>query len=130
MTTQTQTLADFLLTRIAEDEAWAIEAINLAVIYDNPKWHWIVSHDDGSRWQPTNATPRRVLAECEAKRRIVDLHVPTTYRHGPEACAVCTQWDDYPWRVEVGEDRWPCATLRLLALPYADHPDFREEWRA
>lgn len=23
----------------------------------------------------------------------------------------------------------PCPTLRMLALPYADHPDYRQEWR-
>jgi hypothetical protein len=32
---------------------------------------------------------------------------------------------------EVGPDAqgWPCQTLRLLALPYADHPDYRPEWK-
>jgi hypothetical protein len=24
---------------------------------------------------------------------------------------------------------YPCLTLRLLALPYADHADYRQEWR-
>lgn len=52
--------------------------------------------------------PARVLREVEAKRRmlphlIVDGH---TLDH-------C--------------DR--CMVLRLLALPYADHPDHREEWK-
>jgi hypothetical protein len=31
-------------------------------------------------------------------------------------------------RSEWGAD-WPCLTLRLLALPYADRPGYREEWR-
>jgi hypothetical protein len=48
--------------------------------------------------------PARVLAEIEAKRRIVDLT-----EHG---CG-----DDYQ-RVQ-----------RALALPYADHPDYDERWK-
>lgn len=55
--------------------------------------------------------PGRVLADVDAKRRII---------------GTCQYWlhDN-----EHGVD--PCAaeTLRLLALPYADHPDYREEWR-
>jgi hypothetical protein len=23
---------------------------------------------------------------------------------------------------------YPCRTLRALALPFVDHPDFRQEW--
>jgi hypothetical protein len=23
----------------------------------------------------------------------------------------------------------PCETVRVLALPYSDHPDYHEEWR-
>jgi len=54
--------------------------------------------------------PARVLAECSAKRRIVELGVCT-------ACATEAQPCDH--RAD---------TLRLLALPYADHEDYREEW--
>jgi len=48
----------------------------------------------------TLADPGRVLAECEAKRSIVEL----ISSPGPQA-------------------------LRLLALPYADHPDYLPEWK-
>jgi len=48
--------------------------------------------------------PAYVLAECEAKRRIVE------HLTGPA-------YDDE-------------TVLRLLALPYADHESFQEEWRA
>jgi hypothetical protein len=44
----------------------------------------------------------RVLADCEAKRQIMSL---------------CEDIDD----------GW--AVLARLALSYADHPDYREEWR-
>jgi hypothetical protein len=49
--------------------------------------------------------PARVLAEVEAKRRILD-----------DASAMV-------WRDALGN------FLRLLALPYADRPGYREEWR-
>lgn len=50
--------------------------------------------------------PARVLAEVEAKRRIVD---------------VCAEPDDNGYDVAM-------MVLPLLALPYADHPDWRPEW--
>jgi hypothetical protein len=75
------------------------------------------------------------LAECEAKRKIIALHMRQTGGWGRSECAVCfetlvsrenTTLDvDY-----VSMEPWPCPTLKFLAEPYADHPDFREEWRA
>lgn len=68
--------------------------------------------------------PAFVLADVEAKRRIIEAH-QSLWRSGraPEhigpACKTCSS------QVEG----WPCTTLRLLALPYAGHPSFREEWR-
>ena len=64
--------------------------------------------------------PARVLAEVDAKRRIIEWH--TGQRD-----------DKTPWGKPVvicycGYDL-PCSTLRLLALPYADHPDYQDEWR-
>lgn len=111
-------LVEFLLARITEDEH---DAEGMAV--------W----DDGS-------SQRRALAECEAKRRIIGLHHSqpnwTERQHnepGPRAvfdvifdtleCAECSG--------SIISDLvdWPCPTLRLLSLPYADHPDYRAEWR-
>lgn len=66
----------------------------------------------GNLWHPTTSTPDRVLAECEAKRRIVRLH--------PEILGICQ---------ECANEQYPCRTLGAVALPYADHPDYREEWR-
>jgi hypothetical protein len=73
--------------------------------------------------------PARVLAECEAKRRIV---------------AWCSERE----RIDVSEygdggdaareshflpggliHKADSVVLRYLALPYADHPDYREQWR-
>ena len=95
----TMTLTEFLYARIAEDEA---------AIYAPAEWK------------------QHVLAECDAKRRIVALHetvhnIPTNTTF----CVVCGI--DQAAKVIFGQ--FPCQTLRLLALPYADHPDYRDEWR-
>lgn len=92
----TMTLADFLLARIAEDEAWARESLPPgAVDYDVP-----------GRYE-------RVLAECDAKRRIVEHEAPgpRNQQHG------AIKWEFVP------------PVLRILALPYADHPDFDPAWK-
>lgn len=75
--------------------------------------------------------PARVLAEVEAKRQLVLLHGRATLRAGGGAqhfdtttvCRSCEPSYQFP------DQSWPCPTLRLLALPYAGHPDYREEWR-
>lgn len=95
------TLTGFLLARIAEDEA-------------------------GARMAPREWWSTRLLAECEAKRRIVDLHRPST-DHGENFNPYCVGcWEEGG---EDGAPSFPCRTARYLALPYADHEDFREEWR-
>lgn len=66
--------------------------------------------------------PARVLAECAAKRRIVE-------RHGAldeDECPGCGAYLDGTWRTGPGE---LCPDLAALASVYADHPDYREEWR-
>jgi hypothetical protein len=61
--------------------------------------------------------PARVLAEVDAKRRIIKAH---PWRREPDwpsgrQCRQCAT-------------EHPCNTLRLLALPEAGHPDYRPEW--
>jgi hypothetical protein len=51
----------------------------------------------------------RALAECWAQRQLVHLHQDPI--HG------------------CREDGWPCMTLRILALPHADHHDYDDAWR-
>jgi len=65
--------------------------------------------------------PARVLAEVDAKRQIIGLHEPAEYEYADaNVCLTCDQG---------GPLAYPCPTLRLLALPYADHPAYRDEWR-
>ncbi len=110
------TLADFLRARFDEDDQqaadeWPHDAL-AAPRYGT--WH---------HW---------VLAGSVSKRRIVDLHAPFHVRTANDGlnwdyrgCGECSQPDG----VADGETWWPCTTLRLLALPYASHPDYRQEWK-
>ncbi len=83
-------LVRFLFERIAEDEAAARRA-------------------HGARVPPGLFGPGRVLADCAAKRGIVEL----------QRADLMDDPDD--WRADE--------ILRLLALPYADHPAYQPEWR-
>lgn len=65
-------------------------------------------------------SPARVVAEVEAKRRILDLHRLKDMVGEGMRCRLC----GFSFHVDPS-----CLTVRLLALPYADRPGFREEWR-
>jgi hypothetical protein len=72
-------------------------------------------------------TPKRVLAEVEAKRRILELHGPIEgYDPNGPVCSTCGEAGN------LGDEnavvRWPCPTVRLLAQPYAGQDGWREEW--
>lgn len=96
-------LTEFLFARIAEDEAQAREAIaeRKRVTRDGDE------PDDRFAYWPDLGAPavvvggERVIAECEAKRRIVEE-------------AQRAIWFPY---------------IRFLAAVYSDHPDYREEWK-
>jgi hypothetical protein len=111
MTTQTATLTDFLLARIAEDEA-TIPSLDCRCGTDGvPE---VASLPD---------CPDRIVAECEAKRRIVEHADVVSDMDG----RIEGEWGargSVPW----GEDEG-VMLLRMLALPYADHPDYRPAWR-
>ncbi len=90
-----------------------------------------------ARWDPA-----RVLAECEAKRRIIELHrtygevydrARMTYPEGADDCVTCGYGDEWQAKANALEfpddSTYPCPTLRVLALSYIGHPDYREEWR-
>ncbi|MFG1847793.1 DUF6221 family protein [Micromonospora carbonacea] len=73
--------------------------------------------------------PARVLAEVDAKRQLLDgimnLKRPT-YQRG-SSIVNGRRGTHYPAR-PVGPDPRD-ALLRLLALPYANRPGYRDEWR-
>lgn len=108
------TLTEFLLARIAEDEeaARAERADALVGFY----WKGYPQKAYEELQGRVLATSSRTLAECEAKRRIVADHRADI---GADPCDA----HDASFRTI------DCDTLRLLALPHVDHPDYREEWR-
>lgn len=126
------TLTDFLLARIAEDEA----AIDVDGSFGRPD---PVGDRPLQRWDYDEMLigPARMLAECEAKRRIVELHPPglpvivdMPAPPGSMASRIHVPSPDKPSCARCGPTvEWPCQTLRVLAMPYVDHPDYREEWR-
>ncbi|MGW1121081.1 DUF6221 family protein [Streptomyces tanashiensis] len=85
-----------------------------------------MSEDDADRRAAHIARhdPARVLAEVEAKRRMIELH-GCTEGHECSTLDRAGNIDHCTWVME-GE---ACTTLRLLALPYADHPDYQDTWR-
>lgn len=98
-------LVRFLLSRIAEDMKLApgLHTEKCRLFAGRRDWAWC---DCGY--------PARARSEVEAKRRIVEAareHWPT---------------------LEQGDDgkRVFVLTLRLLALPDADRPDYLPEWRS
>lgn len=97
-------LMDFLRARLNADAEWAE----------------FVLADPGA--QNLHGVARRYLAEVEAKRKILDDVLPTMRT---DEQRIAGEWG-------VGSDPVREASddlLSLLALPYASHPDYREEWK-
>ena len=142
MTTATLTLTEFLLARIAEDEADA-KKVNTGQWYPWDERNGDLSPalralNGRAAAHIARQSPARVLAECEAKRRIVQWHEIhedcCEQRYGPfewtapaEGVVIGSEVGD---SVEIGRQAYyGCVTSMMLAAPYADHPDYREEWR-
>jgi Family of unknown function (DUF6221) len=133
-------LSTWLLEQVAADERAAAEMrYNVGFMSDCGEPHDESIEALKGEW---TFDADRLLAECEAKRRIVELHKSVETFAGMSVsdywpnhatgktvfvCEVCanhdreTGWDDF--------DGYPCATLKLLALPYVDRPGYREEWK-
>jgi hypothetical protein len=99
------TLTEFLLAQLGD------EAERLVHEFDCDRFE---VYDHGCRQGKCDCdATERLLADVEAKRRIVEQardYIPEL-EHG----------DNGEWAFDL--------VLRLLAVPYADHPDYREEWR-
>jgi hypothetical protein len=120
-------LDEFLLARIAEDKRMAADAAQQS---GTEEWN----PEDGSPAGQRNAAdhvarydPARVLAECSAKRRIVlacrdsrpDMHFLGARPRGLAEFLLSPS----------DQHQLAALTLALLALPYAQHSDYRPEWR-
>ena len=106
-------ITEFLLARIAEDETTALAAVDGQADPENG-WgyegrtliphvgiiHHAVQAEHITRWHPY-----RVVAECAAKRAIIEQ----------------AERSDSGW--------WESIYVAILAAVYADHPDYQTEWK-
>jgi hypothetical protein len=138
-------IADFLRARYAERRALAIAA-------SPGPWHANAEHDEvvaedgitvadgfalsGRQLRATvdhiaANDPTDVIADLDAKLAIIELHTPVVLRGGSgaryfEAVTVCRSCETPR---QFPEQAYPCPTIRLLAQPFAGHPDHKgEEW--
>ena len=116
-------LDEFLLARIAEDERLANAAATEGS-GDLPAAD-IENHTGGGH--PAPFDPARVRADCAARRRIVLAcreSRPDTQLLGARPRGL----GDFPLAPH-DQHQLAALTLALLALPFAGHRDYREEWR-
>jgi len=158
------TLTDFILARIADDEAavyaWDSDgAAQVASMWTGPEpgYATVASGRPASGWFADGRevedarhvevlyNPARVLAECEAKRQIVELHKswPVLVKTPPKFSADTgdptsltmrmsqqVMWaTEQEYRERFGSEPPTAPMLRVLAAVYADHPDYDESWR-
>lgn len=142
------TITEFLTARLGDDEAYAREA----AAEFGPDWieiwsgtvdltanlpgrqppdgrHWdahVVTNDARVSCHMVRWDPARALADVAAKRAIVAAH--ETFESRVEA-ATYTGYDALNYHRDQGTLSALKGTLRYLALPYADHPDYDERWR-
>ncbi|HKY59267.1 MAG TPA: DUF6221 family protein [Aeromicrobium sp.] len=127
------TITEFLLARIAEDEEAARAVRPLDHNYDmgggrqderfvftrylpdsmDGRGNW-AKDDPATSVHFARHDPARVLAECEAKRKIVEQ---------ARAYSPASEYGD-------GEGWALVDVMRALASVYADHPDYDQDWRA
>jgi len=104
----TTDLVEFLRARLAEDQQSLEHNTHLEA-------EWAYEDIESGGFNPTFSGPTatRLLAEVESKRRIIARVL--------EGC-------ECHWSGMYGQD-WDEDILRLLAMPYADHPDYDPDWR-
>ena len=168
------TITDFILARLGDDEQGARDALRddpglgrgwrSEPRKDDGQWSTpahemyaervegigITIYDEGGHNAEqaehiARHDPARVLAECAAKRRIVEWHQnwPVLARTEPELEFSQTGVGDLAarmmqriawltereYRTRFGDEPPTAPILRMLASVYADHPDYDEAWR-
>lgn len=144
-------LVRFLMACLDEDERmaracsgapWEIEIppmvhVSVKARRDN-KWKWgrlgyVASVErDEDRAHIAQHDPARALREINGKRQLVNAHARgheciELSGSGEHSVVDGKPWEH--WEPRHTLDYGPCFVLRCLALPYADRPDFRPEWR-
>lgn len=109
------TITEFLEARIAEDETAARYYAQEPSGDIGRIWHDSDSDrdDDLEAFLKGPANPARVLAECAAKRQVLEIYATFGEYDEPTARAL--------WIATKG-------VLKILAAVYKDHPDYQQEW--
>jgi hypothetical protein len=110
-------LVEFLRARLDEDEQ-AARATSDGAWFTQRTLETNLSAAVADAAFIARSTPKRMLAEVEAKRRMLTDLYPEIKADGE---TILGEWGDDPCDRDM--------VLYLLALPYADHPDYRDEWR-
>jgi hypothetical protein len=98
-------LVEFVLARIADDEASAVSVHDTTCDYFR-----YGSTDPTFGWECNCGQASSIKAHCNARRIMVDFVRPDP---------------DMP----PGDGRYVAVrVLALMALPYKDHPDFQPDW--
>ncbi|MFE9850313.1 DUF6221 family protein [Streptomyces sp. NPDC005576] len=143
----TDDLVQFLRDRLDEDEAVA-RGVTVPLDWhqgpgdDDPEWtsdemvcmwppEFHTPYEQDKHWRGLTADPAglaahiarhdpaRILREVEAKRQMIETF-ESRYKAAKASNTSTTLGLEWVVRADV---------LRLLALPYADHPDYQQEWR-
>lgn len=110
-------LAEWLRAQLDEDERVACEAA------PDPSLRWTDDSADAppAGWNPLTHIarwdPARVLAEVDAKRRLLNVYLEADNYYRDHRAA------------PAGELHGLWTAIQLIAAAYAGHPGYREEWR-
>ncbi|MFF1957990.1 DUF6221 family protein [Streptomyces sp. NPDC058220] len=86
--------------------------------YEQDKhWRGLTADPAGLAAHIARHDPARVLREIDAKRKALDHY---------EEFQGFAKGGTAPFRLAAGA---VAMQIQIMALPYADHPDYREEWR-
>lgn len=100
-------IVEFLTERIKEDEAAARKLLKDRSVSESGKWY-----------------ERRLLLECEVKKRLISI-VVRARQSALTSMVIDPDGDSGRIPQSIG---WMSESLNVLALPYYDHPDFEQDW--
>jgi hypothetical protein len=128
----TTDLITWLRAQLDEDElgAQAAAAFKAGASWTAHRYQEIpgvaVAHSGSQAEHIARHDPARVLAEVDAKRRIIE-------RHTPHEMGNCRNCEAPHWGVKVCNhcygQAWPCPDVLDVVVPHADRPGYRPEWR-
>lgn len=124
------TIAEFLLARITElstrahtaceaeaDPTHAVRVIASKLVVNEFDAPFSI------RWFMANQSPQHAIQDAQAKVRVLARHPGAT---AEDECPGCGADLSGRWNTGPGE---LCPELQDMALAYADHTDYREEWK-